>query len=482
MKSIKEIQDKYIIFALVVLQLLVTLPFINSFPIDLDEPFSIFYAQQDLSDMMSVFTEENNPPLHFILLHFWIKLFGISPIAVRSLSLLFSVLTIPVLYNFAKKIIKKEFAILTVGLFIFSTYLHYHALEARTYTLFTLLSLMVFNECYNFIFTKKGNYFKLGLLNALLLYNHYLSGYIVFVEILIMFIFHRNFLKKSFYGIVKSFIITLILYLPGAYLFIIRLKHFSSNGTWVSKPDWTDLYYTFVKLFNSELVFYIYVLLILILFFISKQSLKSILKKIDSKKLYVLLIFVFNFFGLFLFSIIFQPVFLLRYLIFIFPFVYILICILVELVYPDHLNKKYLFILIIPFVFSLIYKPNINREGDKLASYIKSKVKDKTGYDIYICPPWYELTFIYHYNLDKFSEYKTLNDYKKQSHIKPIYNAREMRLDNKKNIVFIDCDSYFVLKDNHILDSLKSVLHLEDSSMFKGNYNVYLFNKNDKEN
>jgi len=482
MNSIKEIQDKYIIFALVVLQLLVTLPFINAFPIDLDEPFSIFYAQQDISDMMRMFTQENNPPLHFVLLHFWIKLFGVTPFAVRSLSLLFSVLTIPVLYNFTKKIIKKEFAILTVGLFIFSTYLHYHALEARTYTLFTLLSLMVFNECYDFIFTKKGNYFKLGLLNALLLYTHYLSGYIVFIEILMMIVYYKKFSKKSFYGIVKSFIITSILYLPGAYLFIIRLKHFSSNGTWVSKPNWINLYYTFVKFFNSELVFYIYALLIFILFFISKQSLKSILEKIDSKKLYILFIFIFNYIGLFLFSITFQPVFLLRYLIFIFPFVYILIGILVELVYPKKLNKNYLFLLILPFVFSLIYIPYNNRNGDELASYVKSKVKNKTDYDIYICPPWYELTFIYHYNLDKFLDYKTLNDYKNKTHIKPIYNAKEMSLGDKKNIIFIDCDSYFVIKDNHILDSLKSVLNLEDSSMFKGNYNVYLFNKNDKEN
>jgi len=477
MKSVKEIQDKYLIFALIAIQLLVTLPFINSFPIDLDEPFSIYHSQQDLSDMMSLFTNENNPPLHFILLHFWIKLFGISPIAVRSLSLLFSILTIPVLYNFSKKIIKKEYAILTVCFFIFSSLLHYHALEARTYSLFTLLSLMVFSELFNFVFTQKGSYLKLGLLNALLLYSHYLAGYIIFVEIIIMFIYYNQFVKKNLFGIIKSFIITFIFYLPGAYLFYIRLKHFSTNGTWVSKPNWIDLYYNFVKFFNSELVFYIYI--ILILFFIIIYKFKFQLKKFNNKKLYILLVFFLNYFGLFLFSITLQPVFLQRYLIFIIPFVYILLGIFIELIYPKQLNKKLLIIFIIPFVISLNYLPNNNREGDKIAAYVKEKVSNSTNYDIYLCPPWYDFTFIYHYNLDIFSDYKSLSDSEKQNQIKPIYNAGEMRLSDTDNVVFIDCDSYFVLKDNHILDSLKTVFELKDSSTFKGDYKVYIFSKDD---
>ena len=88
MELVREIKDYKLIIGLIALQLLVTLPFISVAAISIDEPFSIFYAQQDLGDLMSVFMDENNPPLHFVLLHYWINLFGISPLAVRSLSLL----------------------------------------------------------------------------------------------------------------------------------------------------------------------------------------------------------------------------------------------------------------------------------------------------------------------------------------------------------------------------------------------------------
>ena len=102
MELVREIKDYKIIIGLITLQLLVTLPFISSAPISIDEPFSIFYAQQDIGEFLPFLNQGNNPPLHFILLHYWINLFGISSFSVRSLSLLFSILTIPVLYNFGK--------------------------------------------------------------------------------------------------------------------------------------------------------------------------------------------------------------------------------------------------------------------------------------------------------------------------------------------------------------------------------------------
>ncbi|MCD4683180.1 MAG: hypothetical protein K8R86_07855, partial [Bacteroidales bacterium] len=64
-----------------------------------DEPFTIFHAQMDLKSLFKLFPNENNPPLFFIILHFWIAIFGISPLSVRFLPMIFSVLTIPVLYK-----------------------------------------------------------------------------------------------------------------------------------------------------------------------------------------------------------------------------------------------------------------------------------------------------------------------------------------------------------------------------------------------
>ncbi|HIP36750.1 MAG TPA: hypothetical protein EYG85_07830, partial [Crocinitomix sp.] len=238
---LNKYRGSHLIGAFILLQLIVCLPFINSFPIDLDEPFSIFHAQKDLSDLFVIFTQENNPPLHFILLHFWIKLFGISPLAVRSLSLIFSIITIPILYQFSKKIVKQPFAILVVFLYIFSTQIHYHSLEARTYSLLVLLTVAAFNQLFDFIFNDKANFFQLAVINALLLYTHYLSGYIILTQIIILLLFKRNYVRKKIIQAIISYILMTILYTPGIWIFMLRLKHFSSQGTWVPEAKLIEL-------------------------------------------------------------------------------------------------------------------------------------------------------------------------------------------------------------------------------------------------
>ena len=74
--------DRKIILGLIILQLAICLPMLNQFPIALDEPFSIFHSQQPIQEFWKIFEQGNNPPLHFLLLHVWIKLYGISAFAV----------------------------------------------------------------------------------------------------------------------------------------------------------------------------------------------------------------------------------------------------------------------------------------------------------------------------------------------------------------------------------------------------------------
>ena len=100
-------KNKWIVMGLMLVHFIVCFLYIDSFPIALDEPFSIFHSQKSLPDLWEVFKNENNPPLHFILLHFWIKWFGTTAMAVRSLSLVFSVLTIPALFKLGKKITER---------------------------------------------------------------------------------------------------------------------------------------------------------------------------------------------------------------------------------------------------------------------------------------------------------------------------------------------------------------------------------------
>ncbi|MFT5440645.1 MAG: mannosyltransferase [Alphaproteobacteria bacterium] len=65
----------------------------------LDEAFSLWFAQRPLLELWTSIPHfEPHPPLYYTLLKLWIFVFGTGESAVRSLSVLFGVLTVPVVY------------------------------------------------------------------------------------------------------------------------------------------------------------------------------------------------------------------------------------------------------------------------------------------------------------------------------------------------------------------------------------------------
>src|SRR5258706_5803201 len=113
-----------------------------------DEVFSIFMAQRPIAFFTSHLSFE--PPFYYILLHFWMKLFGQSEVATRSLSLLaFTGATIIVVY-WSEKLFKKHWLSWWLPLFFFlNPMLLYYGMEVRTYgwyIFFATLSLWAYAE------------------------------------------------------------------------------------------------------------------------------------------------------------------------------------------------------------------------------------------------------------------------------------------------------------------------------------------------
>ena len=80
-------------FLLVLLNFFLNRGGLTANSIALDEPFSIYVAQFEVSKIIAYLSTGNNPPLFELILHYWIKLFGIKPSSVRFLPCLFSSLT-----------------------------------------------------------------------------------------------------------------------------------------------------------------------------------------------------------------------------------------------------------------------------------------------------------------------------------------------------------------------------------------------------
>lgn len=113
-----------------------------------DEAFSVWIAQDSVSEVIRRTSGDFNPPLYYLLLHFWMRLFGRSEVAMRSLSLVAFLLFLIVVYLFAKKMFRSTtVAQLTTFLMAGNPMLLYFAFELRMYSfliLFTMLSMYFF--------------------------------------------------------------------------------------------------------------------------------------------------------------------------------------------------------------------------------------------------------------------------------------------------------------------------------------------------
>jgi mannosyltransferase len=102
-----------------------------------DEIFSRYYYQ--LFGLKFLWTEglraEPTPPLYYILLAGWMRVFGTSEQAIRSLSVAASVLALPLLYLLGRELGTRSQALLGSLLFALSPFALYFAQEARAYAL-----------------------------------------------------------------------------------------------------------------------------------------------------------------------------------------------------------------------------------------------------------------------------------------------------------------------------------------------------------
>lgn len=111
-----------------------------------DEAFSLLVAQKPLSFIFQNLTFE--PPVYYILLHYWTRVFGTSEIAARSLSLLGFTLATVVVISWSEKLFNKHWlSWFTPLLFFTNPMLLYYAFEIRTYGWYIFFAVLSLYAC-----------------------------------------------------------------------------------------------------------------------------------------------------------------------------------------------------------------------------------------------------------------------------------------------------------------------------------------------
>ncbi len=110
-------------------------------PLWWDEGWSLYFATTDIRTLLELTAVDIHPPLYYLLLHFWIGLFGSSVVSVRLLSVLVGTATVPLLYVTGRRLLGKRGGLIAATLLAISPFHIYYSQEVRMYGLVTLLGL-----------------------------------------------------------------------------------------------------------------------------------------------------------------------------------------------------------------------------------------------------------------------------------------------------------------------------------------------------
>lgn len=162
-----------------------------------DEAFSVLTAEKPLASVIGSLNFE--PPFYYILLHIWIRIFGESEIAARSLSLVgFSLATCVVILWAEKRFRSHWLSWIFPVLFFINPMLLYYGFEVRAYgwfMFFSTLSLFAYGQ-------KK--YWLTALANILGFYTHSYAIFIPFVQCLHYLLSSTKKEKKYFQSLILT--------------------------------------------------------------------------------------------------------------------------------------------------------------------------------------------------------------------------------------------------------------------------------------
>lgn len=463
-----------------VLNLATRIFYINGQDICHDEPFTIYHAQFKTAEIWNLLKNYNNPPLFEILLHYWIKLWGLNDFSLRLLPLLFSSLASVVLYYLGARYFNVKVGLLASLMLTFSSLSIYYAFDCRAYSALLLFSI-VSSYFYLAVISnlpKRIDVVLHILFSSVLVYLHYFGVLVLFIQLLHALIFSRKAIKTFFISGIAIFVV----YLPHIMTMLSRFTHSASGGTWIQAPAGAESLYNMLWSFcNAPFATVLCIVILVLLPVLFWKQLHGIFSK--SLVGYLITGFLFSYFGLFFISYKI-PVFIDRYLIFVLPFFYLLISVIVlGITNKNSIQAIIIFVLVTLFAVTANYRPQKKRNPALALSVIKVLKNAET--DILVAPFDYILAFSYQYDKAIFSDIKPNDEYNhlenslKNQSIYFLNNSNDLQSladkINRRHIVYLDAEADFYHPGNNILPELKSRFKLVKEKRFNDNLILYYF-------
>lgn len=203
----------------------------------MDEAITTGIASHSVSAIPGILRHDGNPPLYYVLLHGWIRLFGTSESATHSLSLLFGLLCVPVGMWAGWTLFGRRAGLIAAVLFAFNGWLTNYAQETRMYELMALLGIVATVAfVHAFVNRRRGYLIVFAVCLALMLYTHTWGLFVVVGSLAALI--PAYLISEDRRALVRdallAFVAAAILYAPWVPNFLYQAAH--TAAPWSTKP------------------------------------------------------------------------------------------------------------------------------------------------------------------------------------------------------------------------------------------------------
>jgi 4-amino-4-deoxy-L-arabinose transferase-like glycosyltransferase len=217
-----------------------------------DEAFSITLTRDPMGVMMHrLVLDLVHPPLHYLALRGWLKLFGFGLLQARVLSVIFGTLAIVFLYLLAEYLFDRRTALLSALLMAVSQLAIMFSQEARPYAQMHLLALA---SAYLFLraWREERALYWWGFVacSVLLIYTNYFGVFLIAALLLVAVIYRQRYRLHLGWALGGA-AVTLLLYTPWLTSGIVRRALQPGNVARQTAEYAAVHWWTFVSILNS---------------------------------------------------------------------------------------------------------------------------------------------------------------------------------------------------------------------------------------
>jgi hypothetical protein len=201
----------------------------------LDETLSVNISRLPVTQIPGALAHDGSPPLYYVMLHLWMLVVGQGDFAVRALSGITSVLTLPIFWFAGRRLGGRTVAWVTFFLALTSPFAINYATTTRMYSLMIMLSLLGYLAVARAFETpSRRRLVELGLVTAALLYTHYWGLYLILVAGL--WVVWRMRTTGRGAPVLRAMVFGSLLWLPWFPIFVFQTLHTGTPWTTSAGP------------------------------------------------------------------------------------------------------------------------------------------------------------------------------------------------------------------------------------------------------